>query len=541
MAISRHHASLTRPQSVKEVAAQAEDFTFTIHQPIQRWIRAARLLLTEAAICEQDGNLQMAYLYLYRHAQLVLDRLPKHPDYADSRYRGDLLACRKDVERNLVKLEQWKPRISQDYQRYIKALERRTAERQRVLEQQRRDDEEINSRRQSIASSEDGSVYGDGSRHLLANEHRELAVDLAHREIRRRDATRQSTRQAGISPGTVASRRKGIVVEQQQQQSQPEDEAGQSDGVREVGRQLYERPPVTGADADRRSMTTQQSSAYHYPTVPAREETIDWKMPAMQPQRPPKIAAAAIPPLRPAKESISKTLYPSHQPQQSAPAPALPPKRHHTPPPASPSPPPLPSKYTFTPTSTTEAGVPLRTLFLPPNLPGTFLSLARPNTIRDLETCGILCGTLISNALFLTHLIIPDQTATANTCDTTPTGDAALFSYCDENNLLVLGWIHTHPSQSCFLSSRDLHTSAGYQVMLPEAIAIVCAPREGETGVFRLTDPPGLPAVLECKKPGLFHPHEERNLYTDALRPGHVVEAPGLEWRVVDLRGEGEG
>lgn len=73
--------------------------------------------------------------------------------------------------------------------------------------------------------------------------------------------------------------------------------------------------------------------------------------------------------------------------------------------------------------------------------------------------------------------------------------------------------------------------------MLPEAIAIVCAPRHNpDWGIFRLTDPPGLPHVLECRKPGIFHTHDEDRLYTDALRPGHVVEGPGLQFEVVDLR-----
>ena len=101
----------------------------------------------------------------------------------------------------------------------------------------------------------------------------------------------------------------------------------------------------------------------------------------------------------------------------------------------------------------------------------------------------------------------------------------------------MLGWIHTHPTQTCFMSSRDLHTHSGYQVMLPESIAIVCAPsKEPEWGVFRLTDPPGLKTVLNCTQGGLFHPHDQENIYTGALRPGHVVEVNGLEFETVDLR-----
>lgn len=73
--------------------------------------------------------------------------------------------------------------------------------------------------------------------------------------------------------------------------------------------------------------------------------------------------------------------------------------------------------------------------------------------------------------------------------------------------------------------------------MLPESIAIVCAPsKDPSWGVFRLTDPPGLKTILNCSKPGLFHPHGEVDTYTDALRPGHVCEIANLEFDVVDLR-----
>lgn len=51
---------------------------------------------------------------------------------------------------------------------------------------------------------------------------------------------------------------------------------------------------------------------------------------------------------------------------------------------------------------------------------------------------------------------------------------------------MVLGWIHTHPTQTCFMSSRDLHTHVGYQVMMPESIAIVCAPSKVPRYVFSI-------------------------------------------------------
>lgn len=54
-------------------------------------------------------------------------------------------------------------------------------------------------------------------------------------------------------------------------------------------------------------------------------------------------------------------------------------------------------------------------------------------------------------------------------------------------------------------------------------------------GVFRLTDPPGMPNVLNCTKTGLFHPHPETDTYTDAMKPGHVHIAD-IAFETVDLR-----
>jgi STAM-binding protein len=198
-----------------------------------------------------------------------------------------------------------------------------------------------------------------------------------------------------------------------------------------------------------------------------------------------------------------------------------------------------PASYTFKPSAYLENGSPLRSVFLPASLRARFLSLASSNTKNNLETCGILCGTLVSNALFISRLVIPEQIATSDTCETT--NESALFDYCDSEDLIMLGWIHTHPTQTCFMSSRDLHTHSGYQVMLPESIAIVCAPSKNpDWGVFRLTDPPGLKTVLNCTQTGLFHPHAEVNIYTGALRPGHVFEVNGLEYETVDLRPKGQ-
>ena len=133
------------------------------------------------------------------------------------------------------------------------------------------------------------------------------------------------------------------------------------------------------------------------------------------------------------------------------------------------------STYEFKTSARLESGQRLRTIFLPANMRFKFLEIAQPNTVRGLETCGVLCGTLIQNALFISRLVIPEQVVTSDTCDMTD--EEELFKYVDGEDLMVLGWIHTHPTYECFMSSVDLHNHCSYQLMLPESIAVVCAPK----------------------------------------------------------------
>lgn len=191
----------------------------------------------------------------------------------------------------------------------------------------------------------------------------------------------------------------------------------------------------------------------------------------------------------------------------------------------------------------TEGGIPLKTVFIPRNIQDDFLKIAKSNTKKKLETCGVLCGKLSRNAFFITDLIIPEQESTANTCNTK--NEEKMFDVVDKLDLFVLGWIHTHPTQSCFLSSIDLHTQNSYQIMLNEAVALVCSPspqfENHNFGCFRLTDPPGKPLITSCSLRG-FHPHEEKNLYVTCNRlngensTGHVVFHDGLPFKIHDLR-----
>ncbi|GAA5877865.1 hypothetical protein JCM16303_000265 [Sporobolomyces ruberrimus] len=183
----------------------------------------------------------------------------------------------------------------------------------------------------------------------------------------------------------------------------------------------------------------------------------------------------------------------------------------------------------------TEAGNPLRPMFLPARLVPHFLEVARKNTERNIETCGLLLGHLSRNQFTITTLLIPKQDGTSDTCSTTH--EEEQFEFQDSRGLMTLGWIHTHPTQTTFLSSVDLHTHASYQIMLQEAVAIVCAPRhDPEFGIFRLTDPPGLETIVRCTDKGLFHPHPDLPIYTDVDADWGHCRMREYDFETYDLR-----
>ncbi|MED6184998.1 AMSH-like ubiquitin thioesterase 1 [Stylosanthes scabra] len=166
----------------------------------------------------------------------------------------------------------------------------------------------------------------------------------------------------------------------------------------------------------------------------------------------------------------------------------------------------------------------------------TFMKFAQSNTKKNLETCGILAGLLKNRKFYITALIIPKQEATSSSCQAT--NEEEIFEAQDKRSLFPLGWIHTHPTQSCFMSSIDVHTHYSYQIMLPEAVAIVMAPTDSSRkhGIFRLTSPGGMSVIRNCPQRG-FHPHDPPPdggpIYDTCT---DVYMNPDLKFDVIDLR-----
>lgn len=412
--------------------------------------------LRQAQIYEDEGNIQQAYMLLMRFVTLVADKLSAHPDSKDPANRRALKLMIKSIPDAVDRLEILKPRIVARYEAWQTEHAGRDEPAAALWDGQGPG----SMGRPSKYAETDPAIAG-RAKTLEASENSGLAVKLAHKEIRRRDDVRRITKQGndrdqmGYEGGDD-----GVDLQRRMEDTRRKMDSRERDteGTRKKLTKLH-------PSASEPSSTPPRSSEYRYPSI-SKSKPFKYEDKPAEIER--NFGRESAPPI-PSKQVIRTTI------SYESPAPMRPAKLLKEEPPSStPSPVDDPSAYTFKPSAYLENGSPLRTLFLPTMLRESFLSIARPNTQANLETCGILCGTLISNALFISRLVIPEQESTSDTCETTNEG--ALFDYCDKEDLMVLGWIHTHPSQTCFMSSRDLHTHCGYQVMMPESIAIVCAP-----------------------------------------------------------------
>ena len=427
----------------------------------------------------REGNYAKAYLLLLRYSTLYLGHVAKHPDAKSAEGRSLLKPVKERTPFVFDQLETIKPYIIDAYSEWEKI----TAEeiRQQTVSQTGQSSHDNHVRRDA-ALSWNSQVQ---AKILDAGDHQDLAVDLAAKELQRRDAARRASRHGGLSADEERQRRAAGIWDGWDRGSRGPG-AAEDDELRrhmEATRRRLDQVDDSGHARRSPSEDVPVSVNYHYPAV-SKSVPIRYDSGAArptngnasgQPARPPKENLPRppprydpLPPLPPKKEPKHDVAYqpPSGTPGEQEVGPALPPKTFE----ASPK----KERYTFKPAAYLENGEPVRPVFLPLNLQKDFVRLAAENTRRGVEMCGLLCGTSVNNALFITRLLIPEQICTPDTCETT--NEAGTFDYMDKEDLIQLGWIHTHPTQTCFMSSRDLHTQAGYQIMMPESIAIVCAP-----------------------------------------------------------------
>ncbi|KAK3388611.1 hypothetical protein B0T20DRAFT_98935 [Sordaria brevicollis] len=564
----------SRPMNVKEISDKAKQYDWNPRIGFKYWARAADTIHREGQIYLREGSIAQAYMFLLRYCTLVLDHMAKHPEAKYPENKAMMAQLNRRVNSVVEELEALKPQIEEAYAKW----QQLTAS----VENSREKRWSASSQYARHAANDAALSWNHISQAKIldAGQNQELAVDLAREALlkRRRRRRQENADEDERIRRTSAGYREERDRRQQYPTPPPTNSRYSEDDelrlqMEATRRQLDRSGGYSASEIDTgvSDTDTYRSVNYHYPAIkPTSSYTYEYQKPtprpessSPQPPRPPKVEPferpvpitrpPPPPPPRPRKESgsfgrdgrrngmlPSQTIRLVKDEDDFDDRPARPPKVSE-PPPEPEEKPKEASKVTFRPVAYLENGEPLRSVFLPSGLRRRFLELARENTIRELEMCGILCGTLINNALFINVLLIPEQECTSDTCETI--NEEAYVTYCIENDLLVLGWIHTHPTQTCFMSSRDLHTHAGYQTMMKESIAIVCAPRyDPSYGIFRLTDPPGLPHIINCNTPGVFHQHgiPSDDIYCSARHaPGHVFESSRVDFEVVDLRPEG--
>jgi proteasome lid subunit RPN8/RPN11 len=121
--------------------------------------------------------------------------------------------------------------------------------------------------------------------------------------------------------------------------------------------------------------------------------------------------------------------------------------------------------------------------------------LSRPGK----ETAGLLIGEIVGKDLYVDEIHVGAQVGNAVHVEINEeTLIAATIEMSErEDGKVIIGWFHTHPGMSSFMSPTDVHTQKIYQAFFPEAIAIVIDPvKFSETnniedldfGVYRLVN-----------------------------------------------------
>ncbi|KAK9888219.1 hypothetical protein WA026_000486 [Henosepilachna vigintioctopunctata] len=146
-----------------------------------------------------------------------------------------------------------------------------------------------------------------------------------------------------------------------------------------------------------------------------------------------------------------------------------------------------------------------RTVRIPSRITTEFSYLSFRDMMKNIETVGYMAGKeLNERQLLVTHLILPEQFGYSDFFKVKDSSQ--LTKYLEQNDLLMIGWIHSHPVDRPYLSSSDMHYHSVFQSVLPEAIAMVYSAKEMRSTIFNLTPDYGLDFILNCKRKG-FHTH----------------------------------
>ncbi|XP_038060911.1 STAM-binding protein-like A [Patiria miniata] len=434
--------------------------------PVIRYFRSGKEMMRMADVYYEEHNYENAFILYSKFITIFVEKLPKHPQYKQSRPE-DIKETKRKVKQAFPRAEDTKAKLKQKFEKEFRIWEER--ETQRLLEEEklRKEQEKWDEQRRRKHEEEE-------------EERRQLqeAKERSLREEQQRELEEQ---------------RRAILEEQQRAQQREEEE---------------KRALAASAAAAAAAAAAAQAAGGAIPSATP---------PSIPPPSYDAVKAGGYSVYKPAEDYI--TPKPTASPVPPAVDRSLKVDRSTKP----------SNLLSSVPSSKNRYG--MRDLFVPVDTVERFLSIANLNTAKNLETCGILAGKLSHDAFTITHIVVPKQTSTSDSC--TAVNEGEIFDVMDKKDLITLGWIHTHPTQTAFMSSIDLHTHCPYQVMMAEAIAIVCAPAHNQTGYFSLTPDYGVNFISNCKEAG-FHPHPSQpTIYEEGQ---HVKIASNVSIQMIDMR-----
>ena len=182
-------------------------------------------------------------------------------------------------------------------------------------------------------------------------------------------------------------------------------------------RSMFSHPPPAPPDSAALLLETKPGGALYANLLPPRSAPADAVIPPYVPGMP-------IPDHR--------RPYDTHNTRGPPPA--------RVPPAVPPPPPPVSNAPRIVRGASTESDIhELKAVRLPKECLPRFVSIARVNTAKNKETCGLLLGKDKGSRYVVTTLLIPKQHSTSDTC--TMDEEELVLQFTEERHLITLGWV----------------------------------------------------------------------------------------------------
>ncbi|KAJ8121986.1 hypothetical protein ONZ43_g1705 [Nemania bipapillata] len=288
---------LSRPLSVKEISERARAFEWNVNIPFKQWLRTTQTLQQEADMYLRDCNFPQAYLLYLRYSTLVVELLKQHPESKTPEAKKALQNKFLTIDVVFNHLEKIKPILDRQHKAWEEAQSKKKAKHEH-RQQGPADLSDESSTYQKHASKD--PALSTARRLLDAGEYQDLAVELAQKEMQRRDAGRKANRKHGGANREQQARRAAGFWKtwtQEIAEKQAEDEEAfrkQMELTRRTLDQDTDSLPSDSKHATDHLHRPSSVSSYAYPKI-AKPVQVDYSPPtflnqqnhASQPPRPP--------------------------------------------------------------------------------------------------------------------------------------------------------------------------------------------------------------------------------------------------------------